>query len=150
MRDLEQRARDAFNAVYGERSAGPSIYYDGGCPRVGNFHIEAMCRALEAHDATKAEFEAFRREASEAVKAVKARSGPRAWEAVIEHLTRFILPEPVDPLLIEAREICSQMHHAQLPHIYDEYRAGQRDTDDDVQLALAALKRGLTITEQQP
>ena len=65
---------------------------------------EALFASLEAHDATLAEFEAFKREvsdaASEALEAMVS-SGTVAHErAVVGHNTiaRFILPKPVDPL----------------------------------------------------
>ena len=94
MTDIEQRARDALNTLYAERH-NTFPYYDAGDERLNNWVIETMCRALEAHDATKAEFEAFRRDVSDAVKDV-ALCDPDLAE---RHLSRFILPEPVDPLV---------------------------------------------------
>ena len=55
MSDIEQRARDALNeAGVLPQTASPAV-------------LQAIRRALEAHDATKAEFEAFKRDVSEAL-----------------------------------------------------------------------------------
>ena len=57
-------------------------------------------RALEAHDATLAEFEAFKREVSDAVELDKAN-----YEGLcFPRLSRFILAKP-DPLIYLAREM---------------------------------------------
>ena len=72
-----------------------------------DYMLKALCRALEAHDATLAEFEAFRREVSDAVKDWIAadRLGPDPRRKASEYLTTFILPKPVDPLIYLAREM---------------------------------------------
>lgn len=65
-----------------------------------DYMLKALCRALEAHDATLAEFEAFRREVSDAVELDKAN-----YEGLcFPRLSRFILAKP-DPLIYLAREM---------------------------------------------
>ena len=90
---------------------------------------EALCRALEAHDAALAEFEAFRREVSDAVELDKAN-----YEGLcFPRLSRFILAKP-DPL-VEAVRDCG---YATLDAIEPEFVA-------DLRAALA--KRGLKLVE---
>lgn len=102
MTDIEQRARDALNLVTGERDL------IGGWERYGreeHTSIEALCREIEAHDATKAELADFKREVSEAVKlhiAEAWRCCSALWAGVTrDALSRFIQPDPVevDPLV---------------------------------------------------
>lgn len=65
-----------------------------------DYMLKALCRALEAHDATLAEFEAFKREVSDAVELDKAN-----YEGLCSpRLSRFILAKP-DPLIYLAREM---------------------------------------------
>ena len=65
-----------------------------------DYMLKALCRALEAHDATLAEFEAFKREVSDAVELDKAN-----YEGLcFPRLSRFILAKP-DPLIYLAREM---------------------------------------------
>ena len=104
MPTIEERARDMLNATHREYGRGGSPVWTKGDKRQSDYIVEAFCRALEAHDATLAEFEAFKREvsdaASEALEAMVS-SGTVAHErAVVGHNTiaRFILPKPVDPL----------------------------------------------------
>ena len=101
MPTIEERAREMLNDASIDMNH-PSRW--GLAIRVTSPSLEALCRALEAHDATLAEFEAFKREvsdaASEALEAMVS-SGTVAHErAVVGHNTiaRFILPKPVDPL----------------------------------------------------
>lgn len=86
---------------------------------------------IEAHDATKAEFEAFRRDVSEAVKSLSAHVMEQG--VVMNTLSRFILPEPVDPLVEALRSIGLDKA--------DEWAGDIRK---------AAIAHGLTIQEQQP
>lgn len=149
MTDIEQRARDALNTLYAERH-NTSPYYDAGDERLNNWVIEAMCRALEAHDATKAEFEAHKRDVSEVAKRAREliegyvgntdADGKRA----ADFLSRFILADPVDPLEVLAAEVADNEAGV--------FRNAYTFNPDNVAhcIALAALKRGLTITEQQP
>jgi Xaa-Pro aminopeptidase len=63
----------------------------------------------------------------------------------------LIAPEPVDPLLIEAREVCAKHFEAQgLFACTKDYRDGKNDNEiDDMEhemsIALAALKRGMEL-----
>lgn len=132
MTDIESRARDALNDVAKDRWKNDRrCLWTKRHTRKNTGSIEAMCRALEAHDATKAEFEAFRRDVSEAVKVAKATMGSIAWNNT---LSRFILPEPVD----QWRDLRDALESAGVdgPTI-SEVICGLRD-------------RGLTITKEQP
>ena len=63
----------------------------------------------------------------------------------------LIAPEPVDPLLIEAREICARYFDEQnLPAAARSYRSGKNDNEGDIgecelPIALAALRRGMEL-----
>lgn len=131
MSTIEERARDALNEVARERHQG---LWHATWHRGMDVSLEAMCRQIEAHDATKAEFEALKHEVSEAVRELcnalsKSPDGNVNW--IPAALARFILPEPVDPLV----------------EIMRAAGVGQ-GVRDEVMTELA--KRGLTITEQQP
>ena len=67
---------------------------------------EALCRALEAHDATLAEFEAFKREVSDSVEHYldQWRNSIPSREVFACQFGSFILPKPVDPLVEAIRE----------------------------------------------
>ena len=60
--------------------------------------VEALCWAIEAHDATLAEFEAFKRKVSDAVEGFwnYCHTTNTPFPA---DLDRFIIPKPVDPLV---------------------------------------------------
>ena len=65
-------------------------------------------------------------------------------------LARYIAKheEPtVDPLLVEAREVCAQC--ARFSHYKEGYISGAFDDDSAVQVALAALKRGIEMGEMK-
>ena len=92
--------------------------------------VEALCWAIEAHDATLAEFEAFKRKVSDAVE----------WFWNYCHTTntpfpadldRFILPKPVDPLVEAIREAS----------------VSDADSGDAERLRAALAKRGLKLME---
>lgn len=51
----------------------------------------------------------------------------------------------VDPLLIEAREVCAKVADQIKPSLSDSYRDGDYDKDADVLYALAALRRGMEL-----
>ena len=80
------------------------------------------------------------------VSAVKAR--PYAFKATIAHastLAEFI-PEPVDPLLVMAREICAKVaeqvvepEHAE--NFAEYYRNGDYDPTPEVQFAYDGLRK---------
>lgn len=58
------------------------------------------------------------------------------------------LPEPPDPLLIEAREIAVAHHpHKDMEHAF---RSGAFDSGPSVTIALAALRRGQEIGKDKP
>ena len=61
--------------------------------RNGNAWVEALCRAIEQH-------EAFRQEVSDAVKHCHACSDPEVWRRIKFELDRFIIPKSKpDPLV---------------------------------------------------
>jgi hypothetical protein len=92
-----------------------------------DYMLKALCRALEAHDATLAEFEAFRRDVSDAVEFDKAN-----YEGLcFPRLSRFILPKPVDPLVEAIREAS----------------VSDADDGDASRLRAALAKRGLKLVE---
>jgi len=62
-------------------------FHGGYIDRKWNENYEALCRAIEQH-------EAFRQEVSDAVEAYQGHKSP--WPD--NSLRRFILPKPVDPL----------------------------------------------------
>jgi hypothetical protein len=78
-------------------------------------HIhEALCRAIEKHEADKAahaatvegilnSHEAFRQKVSDAVEHCRACSDPEAWTRIKFELERFIIPKP-DPLVAAMAE----------------------------------------------
>jgi hypothetical protein len=60
----------------------------------------------------------------------------------------LIAPDPVDPLLVEARNVVGDYAAKTNGYeIYEAvYRQGKRDSDSEVQVALAALRRGMELT----
>lgn len=124
MSDVEQRARDALNEVFGSGA------YAAEDKRSRYREVEAMCRQIEAHDATKAEF-------SEAMRELDARLADMGLQEVSKarSIARcFILPKPVDPL-VEALK-ASALFGIEQKHA------------DNLRAELA--KRGLTITQGEP
>jgi len=95
MPTIEERVLTLVNEVagFGYLVAGDFMDDDQDCL------LKALCRALEAHDATLAEFEAFKREVSDEIERCSL------GDFAKERLSRFILPKPVDPLLHLAREM---------------------------------------------
>lgn len=60
-----------------------------------------------------------------------------------------LLPEPVDPDLIEAREFLILSHGAGVSEGYKRYaRDGSYDDDEDCQRWLAAIKRGRELASK--
>lgn len=62
--------------------------------------------------------------------------------------------EPVDPLLIEAREVCAKAYESltHSSHIPAAYRAGEYDSELnnanlDLPIALAGIKRGIELAK---
>ena len=106
MTDIEQRARDALNVPMSRcdwrdlddtHTRKSNRHVEAMCR-----HVEAMCRQIEAHDATKAEFEAFKREVSDMLLLMGFQRGD------VRIVGRFILPESVDPLVEEAAKMFEQ------------------------------------------
>jgi hypothetical protein len=62
-------------------------------------------------------------------------------------LAPFILPDPVDPLLIEARKVAADVFH---DHRYQgaPFEKGGFDEHPEVQIALEALKRGMELARE--
>ena len=89
MPTIEERALALVNEVagFGYLVAGDFMDDDQDCL------LKALCRALEAHDATLAEFEAFKREVSDEIERCSL------GDFAKERLSRFILPNPVEPLV---------------------------------------------------
>ncbi len=123
MSDIEQRAWDAL--IKAKKEEGDYLIPHKYC-------VKAMCREIEAHDATKAELADFKREVSDAVKELLT------WASfdtpfVRHRLDRFIQPDPVkvDPLVEALRD-------------WSEIDMGFVEAES---LRAALAKRGLTITE---
>ena len=109
---IEQEALDLINEVFSEReSPGDSCVR-----RAFNSTHEALCRALEqllaereAHAATKAEFEAFRREVSDAVEEFDKRSADfKLRQQDWEKLFSFIIPKPKPDPLAEVQSLLDE------------------------------------------
>lgn len=83
MTDIEQKALALLN-----ESGWKGAYLK----RAWNCRYEALCRAIEQH-------EAFRREVSDAVEALMRLGDMMSFFDVRQALSRFILPKPVDPLV---------------------------------------------------
>ena len=101
MPTIEERAREALNAVSRERD--DYARWDASDTREDTIAIETVCRLIEAHDATIAKSDAFKQEVSDAV------NGFERYCTVTDtpfptDLSRFILPKPVDPLVEAIRE----------------------------------------------
>lgn len=94
MTDTEAKALALVNEVFMERCLVPDIYTN----RAGNPYHEALCRAIEQHEALK-------REVSDAVDALKKVLGG-GWHQCSEAqmCDRFILPKP-DPLVEAIRDM---------------------------------------------
>jgi hypothetical protein len=93
MTDIEQKALALVNEVRRERGFDPDHYLDRDVIVVE----EALCRAIEQH-------EAFRKEVSDAVVAAKA-----YYEVPMYDLSAFIIAKP-DPL-VEAWQIAFPGNH---------------------------------------
>ena len=104
MTNIEQKA---LAMVYGQAGAGKSSL-----TRNCNAWVEALCRAIEQH-------EAFRQEVSDAIQAMLAKDG-----AIIRnYLDRFIIPAPKpDPLVAMAESMGYYGNDAE--DLAEEIRAG--------------------------
>lgn len=119
MTDIEQRALALVNAVETERGYPVTVKY----ARKEFSTIEALCRALEQH-------EAFRQEVSDAVEADVAKQIAHGVEPKFRtNSVRFIITKP-DPLVEAMAEVTD---------------ANDANAADQLRTALAA--RGLKIVE---
>jgi len=129
---IEERALALVNAVQELRGHPPLARF-----RSDTTMAETLMQSIEAHDATLTEFEAFRRDVSDAASealAAMVSSGTVVHErAVVGHNTiaRFILPKPVDPLVDAIREAS----------------VSDADSRDAERLRAALAKRGLKLVE---
>ena len=128
MTEIEQKALALVNEVRRERGLPSFELYDR------TFYTEeALCRAIEKH-------EAFRQEVSDAVENVRRVVKPLAWDQAIGPLiSRFIIAKP-DPLV----EVIADYKRTKGTGEY----ATNKDMANAIRAALAA--RGLEIREKQP
>lgn len=117
MTEIEQKALALVNEVREERGYKP-VYVPF---RWQSEPFEALCRAIEQH-------EAFKREVSDALEYFM--DGPVGLGTARERLGRFILPKPVDPLVAVMQD-CGFIDIG--------------TAVDDIRAALA--KRGLEVRE---
>lgn len=124
MTDIEKKALALVNEVFKERG----LTLDGSTNRTSNSYHEALCRAIEQH-------EAFKREVSDAVERAlyQMRANQLMQAQVAPTLTCFVIPKP-DPLV-----------EAWLEAFPGNHIDDARDECAKINAALAA--RGLTITE---
>ena len=96
MTEIEQKALALLNEVQIEMHRNPGWYE--GCNRTNSTPVEALCRAIEQH-------EAFKQEVSDAVESAIAYAASyyAAASDLRNRLARFILPKPVDPLVEAVR-----------------------------------------------
>lgn len=94
MTDIEAKALALLNDVAKDRDVILNVYFD----REITTH-EALCRAIEAH-------EAFKQEVSDAVEEYKA-DQPYVWkQSASNYFDRFIIPKPKpDPLIEVLRSV---------------------------------------------
>ena len=73
--------------------------------------------------------------------------GYHEWPQVLSELRErgLIAAEPVDPLLVEAREIVAEWNRPKAPKYAEETLAGFHDNAGTVICAIAALKRGIDL-----
>lgn len=73
----------------------------------------------------------------------EARDYPAEARAIVA-----LLPEPVDPDLVEARKICEERVRLVDANLAAEYRDGDYDTQMEMQVTLAAIKRGRQLERE--
>ena len=119
MTEIEQKALALVNEVAAERDEIP--YYD--IPRDDFSAAEALCRAIEQHEADKAAHaatvegilkahEAFNQDVSDAVEHCRACSDPEAWTRIKFELDRFIIAKP-NPLVAALGELADRNMEAE-------------------------------------
>lgn len=102
MPTIEELALALVNKVKAERSHPPA--HSGFIDRDNCSFSEAICSIIETLDAERAAHAQFRQEVSDAVNGF-ARYCTVTDTPFPTDLSRFIIPEPVDPLLHLAREM---------------------------------------------
>ena len=123
MTPTEEKALALVNKVAATRGTSwPCV------DRKNDSRWEALCRALEQH-------EAFRQEVSDAVEDLR-REWPEVRSHIVSRLSVFIIAKPVDPLV----EACRETHGK-------GYHETEADFAADLRAALAA--RGLKIVEDK-
>ena len=152
---IEQEAMDLINEVFSERE-----YPGDSCVRrASNSYHEAICRVIEqlraereAHAATKAEYEAFRQEVSDAVEHYldQWRDHTPSREVFTCQFAHFIITKP-DPLAQVAREMVlldGVVRTDNQKAAIREGRAANTAADDFYDRLRAALAaRGLKLVE---
>jgi len=110
MTDIEQKALALLNEVLAER-----VHWQMTGTRAENASLEALCRAIEQHDA-------FRQEVSDVVTALLDRFlGDSLSQGVINgHLHQFIIRKP-DPLV----EVIKAMRDEPTPYVNSEVYANR-------------------------
>ena len=126
MTEIEQKALVLLNKVQDEQGyvQGSRLYRRG-----RNVFSEALCRAIEQHEATKQELSDFRQEVSNAI------WQPDLTEDAYKKLHRFIIPAPKPDPLVDVMKDLS----------WDEETAAE-EWANDLRAALEA--RGLEIREK--
>lgn len=105
-------------------------------------------------------FARFIQQVSDAAKSVLVIAGDKYCangDMVSTNLAPFILPDPVDPLLVEAREIAAKVCRGALTpgkeadNFVSAILRGERDEPafSGVSTALAALRRGMELAQEQ-
>lgn len=97
MTPIEQQALALINEIYREKGDVAQGWFQR---TLENKYGEALCRAIERHDA-------FKREVSDAVEDATAdwSGDPCEGAIAVQNLKRFILPKPVDPLMEALRDV---------------------------------------------
>lgn len=86
--------------------------------------------------------------AAREVDAVFAQNGYSTKGQTRSLLSAFILPDELDPLLIEARSLVETTVHWS-PATDRDLQSGKNDTTPEVKIALAALRRGMELAKEQ-
>ena len=94
MTDIEQKALALLNEVRLER--GKPFY--ASLARMGDDRVEALCRAIEAHEATKKELSDYKQKVSDAVEGFMIAFSNGA--ACLPSISHLVIPAPKpDPLV---------------------------------------------------
>lgn len=109
---------------------------------------KAVCRALEARNEVQAAFDAYRREVAEAIAYCVGQGMSFHHRDTLE---RFIIPEPVDPLTIIAREMVVADGVTRTKNQEDAIRSGRSGeaaaaaNEDRLRAALAKIGGKITF-----